>query len=428
MLRGVNVSGDAKLPPFLPFKDLSKLAHLKSLGFNVIRLLFIWEAYEPVQGQYDELYLRRISDIVDAAYGLGIYTIIDMHQDAFSRHYGTGCGDGFPAWVVPASVRKEATGAEQAACDTMWAPALVSSRAMHQSYRAFYANESGVRDAFIETWKRVASAFKDNRGVIGYDLLNEPWGYEAEEISPLYEDVAKAIQPIDPEALLFLDPSPATVFGNFASRLARPSFENAVYAPHFYHVGTALLNDYDKAGGPKLVYRAFERMAEKAGELQAPLFVGEFGVSPEARGAERLMDLQYELLDAGFVSGTQWNYTAEWTPKNKDGWNKEDFSIVDDKGKLRSNFKLRPYPRVIAGRGTSFKVHWDKRGAFDSFELIWEQDVLIGETVVYFPAEELVGAAEVKVDGGSNLVCAVGVREIRCWSLTNGSQRLVVSR
>ena len=29
---------------------------------------------------------------------LGILTIVDMHQDSYSRNLNKGCGDGFPKW------------------------------------------------------------------------------------------------------------------------------------------------------------------------------------------------------------------------------------------------------------------------------------------------------------------------------------------
>ena len=47
LLRGVNLGGDGKIPPFSTPDDPVLLDRLIELGFNAIRLAFIWEAYEP---------------------------------------------------------------------------------------------------------------------------------------------------------------------------------------------------------------------------------------------------------------------------------------------------------------------------------------------------------------------------------------------
>ena len=113
LLRGINVSNQAKVPPFLPISNLADLQRIKDLGFNTLRMVFIWEAFEPQPGQYDFDYLNRLGQIVDAAGKLGIYTIVDFHQDGFSRYTAGGCGSGAPSWTMPPGQVEDPDNAEQ---------------------------------------------------------------------------------------------------------------------------------------------------------------------------------------------------------------------------------------------------------------------------------------------------------------------------
>ena len=53
----------------------------------------MWEAVERTYGEYDFDYLDKVSDLINKLGAAGIYTLVDMHQDAFAR---LSCGEGFP--------------------------------------------------------------------------------------------------------------------------------------------------------------------------------------------------------------------------------------------------------------------------------------------------------------------------------------------
>lgn len=60
---------------------------LRDMGFNAFRLLINWEGIEPCRkGQYDKAYVSSIRKVVETANRYGIRVLLDMHQDAFSRH------------------------------------------------------------------------------------------------------------------------------------------------------------------------------------------------------------------------------------------------------------------------------------------------------------------------------------------------------
>src|SRR5439155_19490463 len=103
ILRGVNIAGDSKVPPFRPVRP-EVFDALPAWGLNVARLLFTWEAYEPQPGQYDDSYLDYYRTAVEAAWARGVYVVVDFHQDGFSRWLVSGCGEGFPKWAIPPEV------------------------------------------------------------------------------------------------------------------------------------------------------------------------------------------------------------------------------------------------------------------------------------------------------------------------------------
>ena len=66
---------------------------MKSWGFNFVRLGLLWDAYEKQPNVWDHDYAQKVEDIVNMLGKAGIYTLVDMHQDAGSRRF---CGEGIP--------------------------------------------------------------------------------------------------------------------------------------------------------------------------------------------------------------------------------------------------------------------------------------------------------------------------------------------
>ena len=104
--RGVNIAANSKYPPFIPFEDARWWDLLASWGFNMVRFTLFWEAIEPQPGIYDRSYLDRVEQMVDRASVRGMYILLDMHQDLYSRWLH---GDGAPTWTFPADVNQRTT-------------------------------------------------------------------------------------------------------------------------------------------------------------------------------------------------------------------------------------------------------------------------------------------------------------------------------
>lgn len=420
ILRGVNVAGNAKVPPFRPAEDPAIFDPLKRWGMNVVRLLFTWEAYEPSPGVYDQGYLDYYAAAAQSAWDRGLFVIVDIHQDGFSRVMLGGCGDGFPAWAVPPSI-PQAEPDNGPACED-WGLRLSTDADTHAAWAAFYADETGARTRYLAMVKSVAARLDAEPGVIGYDMLNEPWGDEAADIGPLYEDAATAIREASPTAILFVSPRTLTSSGE-PTELTAPSFSNAAYSPHYYAPSVVLFKSWS-GPQPDLVFDSMRGTAETWG---APLFLGEFGAPAETVNGDFYVESLYRHLDEGFSSGAQWVYTPGWTPEAKDGWNAEDFSIVDDSGATRPNFQPRPFPRRIAGTPLSLRVTPGAEPRESLLELEWDHDPKSGETEVFMPSEVFFRSAGVAIETtGEGLACSATGSLVKCSAPVAGKKHVIL--
>ena len=159
-------------------------------------------------------------------------------------------------------------------------------------------------------------------------------------------------------------------------------------------------------------------MTSTAKSWGAVLFLGEFGAPPSLDMLLPYMDTLYRHLDDALASGTQWAYTPGWSADKKDGWNLEDFSIVDDKGALRDNFHPRPYARKIAGIPTKLTVKGD--------DLTLEFTAGSGTTEIFAPKGSASGCSR----QGDLLICKGGspirVRQDQSCGLTGAEPLLIL--
>lgn len=415
ILRGVNVAGNSKIPPFVPFSDTTCLDPIKEWGMNVIRLVLIWEAIEPEPGKYNGEYIDAVEALVSAAGERGVYVILDMHQDMFSRYLNGGCGDGAPSWAIDPSIPQDKPANDERCID--WVNGLNDKNVL-RAFDSFYANVNGVRDHYISMWAHIAQRFGEHPAVIGYDLMNEPIGDEVSQIAPLYEDTGAAIRGLDPDGILFIEPSILTSFGAIYSQLPPLSLGNYAYAPHFYSA-SLLISDIFSTSEADKSFVDFNSKVEELGGV--PLLLGEFGMYPEkVKVSEYIADI-YQRLDNCFYGATQWNYCPGWDSTRLDGWNRENYSIIDDRGNIRQNFKVRAYAQRIAGIPKKLEVS-DKR-----VRLEWEnQPELAAPTLLYVPVDIMFNGAQFDIIEGASVHCKLENRYLTCTASGWGTRTVEV--
>ncbi len=91
------------------------------------------------------------------------------------------------------------------------------------TWQNFWEDANGFQTAFVKFWGHVAKAFKDSPGVIGYDIINEPFvgnlyahpmlvvpGHaDLVHLQPLYQRIHAEIRKVDSAKSIVFEPFPA---------------------------------------------------------------------------------------------------------------------------------------------------------------------------------------------------------------------------
>lgn len=219
ILLGCNVRGQAFRPATDEKHDdwytdrLSDAANIEAYGFNAIRLITHWECIETSQSQaefsYNDTYIERIRQTVEAYNAKGIYVIIDLHTHS--------------------SVNDLAR----------FVPTLGNDGDFSDSFYSDTSNTS-AREHLMRLWLRMSRTFKDYTGVAGFDILNEPHrstgSLSNQEVADLWFDMAdyviQALRANSDTHIVFVNFAPWARNTSFMSR--KLGDVNVVYEPHFY--------------------------------------------------------------------------------------------------------------------------------------------------------------------------------------------------
>jgi endoglycosylceramidase len=389
-------SQSSRYPPLCQ-ADIDAMARL---GFNSVRLPLSWSLLEPERGQFSSTYLDRIAQVIDWARNDGLYVILDMHQNAYSRYVGPGTDvdlsylSGAPRWatITDGFPSRVFDGQREL------------NPAVFQAATNFWYDRNGIQDEYIATIAFLARRFKDDSSVAGYSVFNEPWpgwnlppGFEDLLLFPFYRRVIDAITGVhdglpcwtdfflpapcgypdlgvrDQRHLFFLDTGLLREVTDFPTHLGLPvsSYPNLVLSIHAYtHIYTfdALAKQKpDHATYPWGGYDQSYSLADReARAMNAALFVAEFG-DDQAWDSLVLANqlLEQERNDVGFAF---WTWKENGDKKNSWGMFNPPVagSATTSSGCLRAareSLVARVYPRASADPSPAY--HYDSAtGAF----------------------------------------------------------------
>ncbi len=201
-----------------------------------------------------------------------------------------------------------------------------------------YWQNSKLLTSIAQNWQLVASTFKNNPTVAGYDLINEPVPHQMGATANnlvwfnLANHLITAIRNVDPAHAIIIEVAPWDLPGGFSGLKPLP-FQNLIYSVHFYepheithqtlpgyatnYTYPGVVNGvmWDKA---KLA-AALDPVRQFAKTYKVPIYVGEFSCIRFAPGNSRAQWIK-DVVDLIDAEGWSWTYHQY---RGWDGWDAE---------------------------------------------------------------------------------------------------------
>jgi endoglycosylceramidase len=304
-------------------------------GFNLIRYLFFWEAFEPIENLYNDSYYKATIEKIQE---IKSDVILDVHQDIYSQKFS---GDGFPAWTIH-------DGGKKFTLRQPWSLNYLEQPVI-DSYTYFW-KDSILQDKYLKMLKRVMVMVDSLPNVIGVDVMNEPFPgltlhFEEKCLTNFYNKIQNMAHEMNFKKKIFFEPWMYTS-GGLPTKLKFKPDSNCIYVPHYY-------DPFCHEGGPykdvnqSLMIRLLKNKVAEAEIFKVPMTLGEFGISP------RVPNYLNYLRDALNITD---QYCFGWTYYGFDRTSSDEFGIINDSLQEMPNMQwlVRVYPQKIAGDNPSY--------------------------------------------------------------------------
>lgn len=350
-----------KRPPYYPQATgfgADDAAFLHRHGFNAVRLGVIYAGVEPTPGSYDDAYLNHIANTQSTLARHGVFSLLDFHQDLYNEKFQ---GEGWPDWAV----QDDGLPNPQNGFPTNY----LTNPALQAAFDHFWANDPGpggvgLTRRYAAAWRHVARRFRGAPGVLGYDLLNEPWpgtvwqpcvnpegcpAFDTGPLAAMTRMATKAIRRVDRGHLVWQEPN---VIFNFGPQTHLPKIgSNSGFSFHDYCL------DNSAPDCPTSESMVFDNADDEAKQTDRALMLTEFGATTDKARIEHIVS----LADGHMVSWMWWAYCGCDDPTTSGPGDVQ--AIVKDPHKpprgsnvIRSKLDLleRPYPQAVAGTPIDF--------------------------------------------------------------------------
>jgi hypothetical protein len=282
--------------------DAGHYRQMRAAGMNSVRFVLHWRFMEPRRGEVDARHLRTLDTAIAHARAAGLYVVLSPIHIYKKDLY------------VPAWARRDD-------------PMVSAERDAH---------------GYLRT---LAARYRHEDAVAAIDLMNEPPIYppDQDRVMRMHETLTRTVRRADPRRMVVVEPGWGNASMAYADLGRLRRLRNVVFSMHDYYRGGAgagyirlgelaaswnsgarhtSLDGSTYAGGSA---REFEqhllvnlRLMRRA---RIPLWIGEFGIDPDARGGERWIREKVALYRKYGVGYTWWLYgdRGAFAPLGSDG-------------------------------------------------------------------------------------------------------------
>jgi len=233
--------------------------YIASLGLNLLRLPINYRHFESYMEPFviKEEGFKHLDRVINLCAEQQIYTIVDLH-------------------ALPGYQNQD------------W-------HSDNPTHKAFFWQHKHFQDRVVHLWEAIATRYKDNPWLAGYNPINEPADPSEAQIEPFYRQLYQAIRAIDPNHILFLE-------GNRYSldfHMFKQPLPNVVYTTHDYALTLS-----DKPA----LEQAFLQKTSYMRETGTPIWVGEFGPAQAEPKRYPVLRNQLEIYDRYQASWSIWTF------------------------------------------------------------------------------------------------------------------------
>jgi endoglycosylceramidase len=375
---------------------------------------------EPVPGQFDDAYLAHIAETVNILAGHGILSLIDFHQDEYGPVFHD---NGYPAWMT---MTDGLSNAYQVGFPFQY----LANPALERAFDHLWANSIGSDGKPLQTddaaiLAHVARALNGLPGLLGYEILNEPWPgssyptciepivgcplFDTGPLSAYYDRMIGALRGADHSHLIWYEPLVLFNYG-IPTHVVPPADRELGFAFHDYSLCSGTPLPPHCGTEDSLVLSNAVSYSKSAG---VGLLETEFGATTNPVPLTQ----QVNQYDKSMVPWLFWSY-AEIDPTGPGDTFGPPAAAKVNHAVLAA--LVRPYPQVVSGTPIAWSfdpttkaftfqyspARADKSGTFPAGS----------ETDVFVPAIQYPHGYRVTVTGGT-VTSAPGAPVVRIGGL-----------